>query len=142
MKSKRGFGFLFCFAAIIAVAMPLVLLGGGDVRSTEYVITPHTPEYYTAQQVTSAMDVVKSHFRSEYDDCKLLTIRYDDTFQAEQAPSWAEAAKNAPVIVLQSDFLVGKSGGPGFDPNSSQSGWQWVLTLSGSTWEILSKGYC
>jgi len=142
MKSKRGFGFLFCFAAILAVAMPLVLLGGGDVRSTEYVITPHNPEYYTAQQVSSAMDVVKSYFRSEYKDCKLLTIRYDDDFQAQQAPSWAEAAKNAPVIVLQSDFLVGKSGGPGFDPNSSQSGWQWILTLDGSTWEIISKGYC
>ena len=141
MKGKKGFGFLFCFVAILAVAMPLVIFGGGDVRSAEYVITPHNPEYYTTEQVTSAMDVVKNYFRTEYKDTKLLVIRYDDELQAAEAPEWAEAAKHAPVMVLSSDFLVGKSGGPGFDPNSSQEGWKWILTLDGSTWKIISKGY-
>ena len=141
MKGKKGFGFLFCFVAILAVAMPLVLLGGGDVRSTEYVITPHNPEHYTAQQVASAMDVVKSYFRSDFKDSKLLVIRYDDEYQAAHAPEWTEQAKGAPVIVLRSDFLVGKSGGIGFDPNSSQNDWGWVLALNGSTWEIIAKGY-
>lgn len=142
MRTKKALGFLMCFAAIMIVALPLVVFGGGDVNGVEYVTIPDEPADFTAAQLKSAMDVVKVHFREDFDDCKLTRLCYDETRSSAEAASWRDEAKGKQTLVLWADFLVGVSGSDGkLTPNSTYTDWQWVLTLNGSTWEILSDGY-
>ena len=87
------------------------------------------------------MDAVTSYFKREFEGCKLTALCYDEAFSDEAAAAWQEKA-GGEIMVLQSSFLVGAGGGDGsLTPNGSYTGWQWVLALRGSGWEILSNGY-
>ncbi len=113
----------------------------GDVSDVQRVIMPS--EQYTKGEIEDAMDIAISHFRKHFEGCTLLTMEYDQskTISAEAANAQQYEAEEG--IVLLSSFTVDENGGEGgFNPNSTYTKWQWILTRSnGGKWELQTWGY-
>ncbi len=113
----------------------------GDVSDVQRIIMPS--EQYTKGEIEDAMDIAITYFRKHFEGCTLLTMEYDQskTLSAEYANAAQFDAEEA--IVLLSSFTVDENGGDGsFNPNSTYTRWQWILTRNGrGAWELKTWGY-
>ena len=111
----------------------------GDVGETAYQIGESS--LYSEQEIQAAMDAAVREFRKEYQDCKLLDIRYSEEKTLSESAYWAEKGEKSRVMVLLSDFEVGDHADAGFNPNDTYRNWQWILGNEGTGWKLLSCGY-
>ena len=100
-------------------------------------------ELFEEEDIQTAMDAVIVNFKLDFKGCKLTEVRYEEEINLRDGAQWAEQYGADEAIVLLSTFEVGKSGGDGsFNPNSTYTNWQWILTRNeGERWEIRTSGY-
>lgn len=121
----------------------LTLLSGcarGDVSGVQKRIGKSV--LFSQPEIEDAMDAAIAHFRAEFEGCTLLTMEYTED-KASAAREWALKYGYDEGIVLLSSFRVDDKGGDGsLNPNSTYTGWQWVLVRSeGKDWELKTWGY-
>ena len=97
---------------------------------------------YSQEEIDAAMDVAIRYFKKEFSGCTLTQIQYpgDD---AEAFAHWADQCEKDQAIILTSSFTVDASGGDGsLNPNSTYTGWNWILVRDGAgRWEHADHGY-
>ena len=101
------------------------------------------PGVCTPSEIEQAMEVAMNHFRKEFDGCTMTKIEYDEEKSGKAAREWAQQYGADEGIVLYSSFDVDASGGDGsFNPNSTYTKWQWILTRNkGEGWVLRTWGY-
>ena len=132
----KRFWLMFCLLALFLSAC-----GGGNASEVQ-VITGES-EIFTEREIEDAMEVAMNHFRREFDGCTMTKIEYNESQSRGAAAEWAQYYGADEGIVLYSSFDVAASGGDGsFNPNSTYSNWQWVLTRNkGENWVLRTWGY-
>ena len=121
----------------------LCLLGlcacGGDVSSVQVLQVPS--EIYTQEEIDAAIRVIRRDFARNWSGCTLREIGYagDEINRREGA----DEQEGQQVLVLTSSFDVDASGGDGsLNPDSSYSGWMWILQRTpGGRWRHVDHGY-
>ena len=128
---------LFCMFALL-----LTGCGGGGNASEVQMITGES-RFYTQREIEDAMETAMNHFRKEFDGCTMTKIEYNEEKSGSAAQEWAGQYGADEAIVLYSSFDVDASGGDGsLNPNSTYTGWQWVLTRNkGGNWVLRTWGY-
>lgn len=133
---KRALSLALLCGAILC----LVSGCGGNVRNVERLYTPS--DLYAEADIDAAMDAAIRYFKKEFSGCTLTQIQYpgDD---AETFAQWADWSGKDEAIVLISSFTVDASGGDGsFNPNSTYTGWNWILARDqGGKWSHVDHGY-
>lgn len=131
------------YIAVIMVIISLLSLAGcgGDV--SEVKVSEYQSETYTDKEIESAIEVAKDYFKKEFKGCTLTEISYAGDEKSTDYVEWAERVEGDEVIVLTSSFDVDSSGGDGsLNPNSTYSGWMWILARSnGGEWKHVDHGY-
>ncbi len=127
---------------IVCILLVLCLSAcGGEI--SEAKIHNVDSDMYSQEDIASAIDVIKKEFKSNWKGCTLKEIYYagDDSSISHQ--EWSERNNADEVIVLLSSFDVDASGGNGsLNPNSTYSGWNWILIReSGGKWHHVDHGY-
>ena len=133
---KRGIS----LALLVWVVLCLLSGCGGNVRNVERLYAPSS--LYSQEEIDAAMDVAIRYFKKEFSGCTLTQIQYpgDDV---EAFAHWADQCEKDQAIILTSSFTVDASGGDGsLNPNSTYTGWNWILVRDGAgRWEHADHGY-
>ena len=132
---------LYTLAIII---MMLLLICSCASKDDGIWTTEVESRLYSQEDISQAMDVVKTEFKKEYSTFTLEELYYagDDTSKGYQ--DWADKNDSDEVIVFISTFVTDDQGGPDklFSANATESGWQWILVRNrGEKWKIVSWGY-
>ena len=139
MKKK----ILACLPLLILVVVVLLhfLPRGGDIRPVRREIGESV--HFTETDIESAMQIAEKHFKKEFEGCTLWTMTYEESFSDRLAPGWAENYGAEEAIVLYSSFWVdGSKAEACFNPDSTYTKWQWVLTRDqGENWQLRTWGY-
>ena len=117
---------------------------GNEKNDSEVSIVRWEPStLYTDTDIKDAMDTVIAYFETEFKGCTLKELSYPGDASSDLFNEWAEEYESDEAIVLDSSFDTDASGGDGtLDPNSTYSGWQWILARdNGGTWEVKTYGY-
>ena len=97
---------------------------------------------YTKGEVMLAAQVVIDYFKEVFAGCKMLDLRYEESFYEKEAAEWAEQYEVEEAIVLVSDFKTDEAGGDGMlNPNSTYEDWKWILVRTDGEWKLKSWGY-
>ena len=126
----------------LALLLLLILTGcGGNVSQVEVQEVPS--QIYSEVEIDAAVDTAIRYFRQHFSGCTLTQIAYAGDEKAAAMEEWAERAQAEAAIILVSSFDVDASGGDGsLNPNSTYTGWQWILVRSANgTWEHRDHGY-
>lgn len=129
-------------ACVLAIACIASFAGcGGDVSDVKVV--EYQSETYTEKDIETAIEVVKDYFKEEFKGCTLTEITYAGDEKSADYVEWAERINRDEVIVLTSSFEVDSSGGDGsLNPDSTYTGWMWILARnSGGNWQHVDHGY-
>lgn len=136
---------------ILVLLAVLLSACGGSVRGAVSREVPS--ELYTADEIDSAISVIKTEFSLSWPGCTLKEIAYagDETtgqftenylrqHYEEYSKAWGDFDE---LIVLISTFDVDESGGDGsMAPNSTYRNWNWILVRSdGGSWRHVDHGY-
>lgn len=126
---------------ILSLCLLLAGCSKGNVSNVQFLICESAQ--YTQAEIQDAMDVAVSHFKKEFEGCTLLTMEYSEAKTASSGAAWAAQYGAEEGIILLSSFDVDENGGDGgFNPNSTYTNWQWILTRSeGGKWELQTWGY-
>lgn len=129
------------YAAICLIMMFVLCSCGGNVKNAK--THEVESEIYTADEIDSAIDVIKREFVKEWSGCTLKEIYYAGDGALENYRERADGNDADEVIVLLSSFDVDRTGGDGsLNPNSTYSGWNWILTRkAGGKWKHIDHGY-
>lgn len=141
------------FASIALAVMLLLTLCacGGDVSAVKITAVPS--EYFTESEINDAIQVIITEFRFSWSGCTLTEISYaGDDVNAREAQYYLEQhyadysavwGEYDQMLILTSSFDVDQSGGDGsFNPNSTYTGWKWLLVKSGNgPWRHVDHGY-
>ena len=126
----------------LALLLVLILTGcGGNVSQVEIQEVPS--QIYSEAEIDAAVDTAIRYFRQHFSGCTLTQIAYAGDEKAAAMEEWAVQAQVEAAIILVSSFDVDASGGDGsLNPNSTYTGWQWILVRSANgTWEHRDHGY-
>ena len=129
---------------ILLLLLTMLLSGcgrGGNIRQS--VRNVGASVSYSEAEINDVMDVVEDYFRKEFDGCTLKELSYDEEVSDKASGEWAAQYNADKAVVLTSTFDVDSSGGDGsLNPNSTYSGWQWILTQNdGDKWVLQTWGY-
>ena len=132
-------------ALLLTVGCVLGLVGcAGNVGNVKNVqIGAYTSAVYSDAEIASAIDVAIEYFQKQFDGCTLTEITYLGDDKLAEWKEFAERHQMDEVIVLVSSFDVDSFGGDGsLNPNSTYTGWKWILgrTQNGK-WKHLDHGY-
>ena len=99
---------------------------------------------YSQQDISDAIDVVKSDFKQNNSGFTLEKLYYagDETSQSYQ--EWADRNNADEVLVLRSAFHTDSGGGSdkSFEPDTEYTDWNWILVRKdGGKWEIADQGF-
>lgn len=131
-----------CPAVILTALFMLILCSCGG--RTEGAKTDRVnSERYSQEEISQAIDVIKSEFRREWSGCTLTEIYYAGDEKSSGYYDWADRNGADEVIVLLSSFDVDASGGDGsLNPNSTYDNWLWILVRDdGGEWIHVDHGY-
>lgn len=125
---------------LILVAL-LTLAGcGGVVQGVEKDYGES--EIYCTAEINSAMNVVISHFKRNFNDCILQKLWYDEKRSFAEAQQLAQRYGVRDVIILYSDYYVSPGGGDGsLNTNYTYTNWNWILVRDGLGWKLQDWGY-
>ena len=114
-------------------------------RSSEGIQTHEVAsDIYTQEDIASAIDTIRREFDSHWKGCTLTEIYYGGDELTASHQDWAERNNADEVIVLLSSFDVDSTGGidGSFNPDSTYSGWSWILVRTdGKEWKHVDHGY-
>lgn len=127
--------------ALLALCILMLTACGGDISGVQRIIGES--EVHTEGAVQTAMQAVESHFKKHFSGCTLKELAYDEAVYGAEGEEWAKQYEADAAIVLVSTFDVDGSGGDGsLKPNSTYTGWKWILTRSdGGAWVLRTWGY-
>ena len=132
-----------CWYVVLLCMMVIGLCAcGGSIKNvkTREVVS----EVYSQEDISSAIEVIKSEFKSsDWSGCTLTEIYYAGDDTSKDYKDWADRNDADEVIVLLSSFDVDSSGGDGsLNPNSTYDGWNWILVRNaGGKWKHVDHGY-
>ena len=129
-------------AIILSIISLLSLVGcGGNISNVQ--VTEYQSKMYTDVEIEAAIKLAKNYFKKEFSGCTLTEITYAGDEKSSDHAEWAERNNTDEVIVLTSSFDVDSSGGDvSLNPNSTYSGWMWILARSnGGKWQHVDHGY-
>ena len=140
MKKKLILILLAILAAMLVI--PAAILGNrGDIKHVTEKCGDS--DLYTAEEIESAMAAVKKEFKKSFRGCTMTKIWYDENVCKLEQEEWKTQYQTDDVVVLLSDFEVGKRGGDGsLTPGTTYRNWEWILIRNtGGEWEIKTWGY-
>ena len=105
-------------------------------------IEEFSSDIYTANDVTSAMEVVLEYFMDQKDRI-LLKLSYAGDAELADHKDWADRNGADEVIVFLTDYYVSCfSDTPTQNTASTYENWSFILVRSdGGEWEIVDQGY-
>ena len=105
-------------------------------------IEEFSSDVYTADDVTSAMEVVLEYFMDQKDRI-LLKLSYAGDAELADHKDWADRNGADEVIVFLTDYYVSRfSDTPTQNTASTYENWSFILVRSdGGDWEIVDQGY-
>jgi len=130
---------------LISIVICVVVLSltacGGNIK--EVKTHDVESEMYTKEDITAAIETIKKEFKSNWKGCILTEIYYAGDEKSVAFQDWADRNGADEVLVLLSSFDVDSSGGDGsLNPNSTYSGWNWILVRTdGENWKHVDHGY-
>ncbi|GIO27435.1 hypothetical protein [Ornithinibacillus bavariensis] len=89
---------------------------------------------FSEEEINEAIVAVKKKFK-EFRGCELTELWYSES---------SNGMKDENTMILLSNFKVNSSGGDGsFEPNSTQSDWNWILRRDSKNdnWRVDAWGY-
>lgn len=100
-------------------------------------------EIYSEEEINSAIDVIKSEFKTGWKGCTLTEIYYAGDEISKDHQDWADRNEKDDVIVLLSTFDVAESGAEeSLNPGDTYSDWMWILVRDkGGKWKHVDHGY-
>ena len=105
----------------------------------DVVLDTGSSEIYSTDEISAAMDAVIRKF-ADFEGCTLTKLWYDEGFSNPRTKDY----ESGTAIVLLCEFDVDSSGGDGsFNPNSTYSNWQWILTRESDSadWQVVNWGF-
>lgn len=132
---------LICLIFCMVIAMALGACGGDVSQVKTHKVDS---KLYSEEDINAAIDTIKEEFKSDtWKGCTLTEIYYAGDDESKNHQAWAKDNDADEIIVLESSFDVGSSGGDGsLDPNSTYEGWSWYLVRStGGKWKHIDHGY-
>jgi len=127
---------------LVCTVMTLSLCAcGGNVKNVNVVDVES--EIYTSDDINSAIETIIKEFDKKWKGCTLKEIYYAGDEISPNYQDWADRNNAEEVIVLLSSFDVDSSGGDGaLNPNSTYTGWNWILVRNnGGQWRHVDHGY-
>ena len=105
-------------------------------------IEEFSSDIYTANDITSAMEVVLEYFMDQKDRI-LLKLSYAGDAELADYKDWADRNGADEVIVFLTDYYVSCfSDTPTQNTASKYENWSFILVRSdGGEWEIVDQGY-
>ena len=139
MKHKNNVKCIVAMAVIMIISLCACSSDKDNVWTTEVSST-----LYSQQDISGAIDVVKSDFKQNNSDFILEKLYYagDETSQSYQ--EWADRNNADEVLVLRSAFHTDSDGGSdkSFEPDTEYTDWNWILVRNdGGKWAIADQGF-
>ncbi len=137
---KKKWILMLCLVLFLAVTVMFYPGKYGNVSSV--LRTVGKSDVYTEEEIEQAMDIAQAHFQEHFTGCTLLTLNYDaDWWYPEE--NWAQTYEMDQAIIVTSSFYVPPKGADAcFNPDSTCTGWQWVLVRNeGEAWTLKTWGY-
>ena len=139
MKHKNKAKYIIAMAGIMLMSLCACSSDKDNVWTTEVSST-----LYSQQDISDAIDVVKSDFKQNNSGFTLKKLYYagDETSQSYQ--EWADRNNADEVLVLWSTFHTDSDGGSdkSFEPDTEYTDWNWILVRNdGGKWKIVDQGY-
>lgn len=137
--------FIVLISAICVIGIILLLLWphiSGDISNVNRTVMQS--ELYSKKDITDAMQIVENKFKSDFNDCTLSDLWYDEDISQSSSEKWAEQYNSDEAIVLLSNFKVGSFGGDGsLNPGDTYKNWQWILVRDKDSdkWKLETWGY-
>ncbi len=105
-------------------------------------IEEFSSEIYTANDITSAMELVLEQFYGRTDTI-LLRLSYIGDEWLDDYRDWADRNKADEVIVILADYYISFfSDNPVMNTGHKYEKWNYILVRSdGGEWEIVDQGY-
>ncbi len=139
---------IFSFSIIVVLLSILIYSQIGKTNNVQVSIGESTK--FTEKEIDEAIGSVKKKFMS-FQGCKLTELWYSESKSDRLIKDYLQYGKGSSngikeenVMVLLSNFEVNSSGGDGsFEPNSTQSDWQWILIRDSKSdrWRVDDWGY-
>lgn len=129
---------LFSLSLIFVLLLSLTSCGTLNFVDIE----EFSSDIYTANDITSAMEVVLEYFKDQKDRI-LLKLSYVGDAELADYKDWADRNGADEVIVFLTDYYVSRfSDTPTQNPASTYENWLFILVRSdGGEWEIVDQGY-
>ena len=130
MKHKNNVKCIVAMAVIMIISLCACSSDKDNVWTTEVSST-----LYSQQDISDAIDVVKSDFKQNNSDFILESQSYQE---------WADRNKADELLVLLSTFHTDSDGGSdkSFEPDTEYTDWNWILVRNdGGKWKIVDQGY-
>lgn len=139
MKHKNKAKYIIAMAGIMLMSLCACSSDKDNVWTTEVSST-----LYSQQDISDAIDVVKSDFKQNNSGFTLKKLYYagDETSQSYQ--EWADRNNADEVLVLWSAFHTDSDGGSdkSFEPDTEYTDWNWILVRNdGGKWAIADQGF-
>ena len=128
---------------LILVCALALGLAGCRGQAKDVTVVPAESKIYTQAEIDDAMDVAIRYFKKHFSGCTLTEIAYIGDDKLDGYIEFAERHDADDVIVFISSFDVDASGGDGsLNPNSTYTGWNWILVREdGGKWRHVDHGY-
>ncbi|MBP3891593.1 MAG: hypothetical protein J6D29_05415 [Solobacterium sp.] len=131
---------ILCYLGLLLITISLCSCGGNAKNAETHEVPSNL---YSQEEISAAINTIKNEFQSNWKGCALKEIYYagDDVTSGYQ--EWADRNNADEVIVLLSSFDVDASGGDGsLNPNSTYTGWNWILVRKDKgAWKHVDHGY-
>ena len=129
--------------SFILICVLVLGLAGCRGEAKDVTVDPSESKIYTQAEIDDAMDVAIRYFKKYFSGCTLTEIAYIGDDKLDGYIEFAERHDADDVIVFISSFDVDASGGDGsLNPNSTYTGWNWILVRNdGGNWKHVDHGY-
>lgn len=128
---------------LLTVAIVACVLGGfgGNTKNAETHDVPS--EFYTQEDIESAIKQIKREFAFGWRGCELLEIYYAGDEMTSACQEWAERYGADEAIVLMSSFKVNKRDSAAtLNEGATYKQWNWILVRSdGGKWKHVDHGF-
>lgn len=121
-----------CILLALVLLLPLLAACGGDGNTGGVQLDPGASEYFSEEEIRSAMDCAMETFRRQYDGCTLTRLAYSEAYF--DAYCAGGAPDDNDTIVLLADYVETES-------NTPHTSCPWVLTRAaeGAAWKVASN---
>lgn len=129
--------------AMILSLMMIFLIGCGAVSDAQIDLSKS--KCYSEDELNDAAKMVRKHFRSMYNGCTLLTIKYDGDKAAKENLDYCSELEPdktfVDCVVFSSSFETSEQCDTTLEPNQTYEGWHWYLAREkNGKWQLVMEG--